>query len=88
MNLIELENEILNEKEEKSKRQQLVDSSLQLGINVSKINGYVKNILYQEEETNIKRQQVEKVKQELKETFKEMVYMANSILTSMEEILK
>lgn len=88
MNLIELENEILNEKEEKSKRQQLIDSSLQLGINVSKINGYVKNILYQEEETNIKRQQVEKVKQELKETFKEMVYMANSIHTSMEEILK
>lgn len=88
MKLIEIENEILNQKEEKSKRQQLIDSSIQLGVNVSKVNGYVKDILYQEEEKVIKKMQIEKVKKELKETFKEMVYIANSINTSMEDILK
>lgn len=88
MKLIEIENEILNQKEEKSKRQQLIDSSIQLGINVSKVNGCVKDILYQEEEKVIKKMQIEKVKKELKETFKEMVYIANSINTSMEDILK
>lgn len=88
MNLIEIENEILNQKEEKSNRQQLIDSSIQLGVNVSKINGYVKDILYQEEEKVVKKRQIEKMKQELKETFKEIVYIANSINTSMEDILK